>query len=453
MEPWHFWEERSYFLTIRTLATKFAMRRWTSILLGAVLTAAFIGPGTVTTAAAAGADYGLALLWALTFSTLACWTLQEAAARLAICSGRPLAEALRYQFDGWKGMAVRLLVLGAIVLGNAAFEVGNVLGAVAGLELVLDVPRRLLVLGVGVISGALLWFGTLRMLPRLLGAFVAFMGLTFLVTALQVHPPDATLLHHLIWPALPEGAGLLIVGLIGTTVVPYNLFLGSRLARDEPLDTTRFGLAVAIVGGGFISMAILVVGTAVQGAFTYKSLADTLGQTLGAWAHTLFALGLFAAGFTSALTAPVAAAITARGLLAAPDALEHDRTYLITWLVVWGSGVLLSLLDLRPIPAIITAQALNGVLLPVVAVFLWIATNNPRLMGREGLTSPGLNMMAGLSVGVAVLLGLRNLLAALQAAGAPVLSESLLLKLAGGTTFVLLLLLSRYLYRLRRLSP
>jgi len=430
------------------------MRRWTAILLGAVLTAAFIGPGTVTTAAAAGAGYGLALLWALTFSTLACWTLQEAAARLAICAGRPLAEALRHQFDGWKGVAVRSLVLGAIVLGNAAFEVGNVLGAVAGLELVFDAPRRLLVLGVGVLSGTLLWFGTLRMLPRVLSAFVAFMGLAFLVTALRVHPPDATLLRHLVWPAMPEGAGLLVVGLIGTTVVPYNLFLGSGLARDEPLEATRFGLAVAIVGGGIISMAVLVVGTAVHGTFTYEALADTLGRTLGAWARTLFALGLFAAGFTSALTAPIAAAITARGLLSAPNASAHDRTYRIAWLVVWSSGMLLSLLDLRPIPAIITAQALNGVLLPIVAVFLWIATNDPRLMGRDGLTSPGLNVLAGLSVGIAVLLGLRNLLAALQAAGVgPVLSESLLLKLAGGITFFLLLLLGRYLYRLRRSVP
>lgn len=436
------------------------MRRWASILLGAVLTAAFIGPGTVTTAAAAGASYGLTLLWALTFSTLACWTLQEAAARLAICSGLPLAEALRHQFEGWKGIAVRLLALGAIVLGNAAFEVGNILGAVAGLELMLELPYRLLVLGVGVISGTLLWFGTLRMLPHVLGVLVAFMGLAFLITALKVHPPDAALLRHLVWPSLPESASLLIVGLIGTTVVPYNLFLGSRLARTEPLGATRFGLAVAIIGGGLISMSILIVGTAIHGAFTYEALADTLGQTLGAWARTLFGLGLFAAGFTSALTAPIAAAITAQGLLsdsthqppkAAERAAEHSRSYRMAWLIVWGSGILLSLLDLRPISAIIAAQALNGVLLPIAAVFLWSATNDPRLMGHQGLTSRWLNVLAGLAVGVAVLLGLRNLLSALQEAGVgPVFSESLLLKLAGSLTVVLLLLLGRYLYRLRR---
>jgi manganese transport protein len=433
------------------------MRRWTSILLGAVLTAAFIGPGTVTTAAAAGAGYGLALLWALAFSTLACWTLQEAAARLAICSGRPLAEALRDQFGGWQGTAVRLLVLGAIVLGNAAFEVGNVLGAVAGLELVLEAPRSLMVLGVGLTSGVMLWFGTLRMLPRVLGAFVAFMGLAFLVTALRLHPPDAALLRRLVWPALPEGAGLLVIGLIGTTVVPYNLFLGSGLARGESLSTTRFGLAVAIIGGGVISMAILVVGTAVSGSFTYEALADTLGQTLGNWSRTLFALGLFAAGFTSALTAPVAAAMVAQGILSRENrdhAPEHNPVYRITWLIVWGSGILLGFSELRPIPAIITAQALNGILLPIVAVFLWITTNDPRLMGCDGLTSGVLNLLAGLSVGVAVLLGLRNLLAALQAAGVgPVLSGSLLLKLSGGGTLILLLFLSRYLYRLRRLAP
>ena len=70
------------------------MRRLVSILLWSAISAAFIGPGTVTTAAAAGAGYGMSLLWALLFSTIACLSLQEASARLTIASGKPLAQAI-----------------------------------------------------------------------------------------------------------------------------------------------------------------------------------------------------------------------------------------------------------------------------------------------------------------------------------------------------------------------
>ncbi len=109
------------------------MRRLSAILLWSVIAAAFIGPGTVTTAAAAGAGFGLALLWTLVFSTVACLVLQEASARLTLVSGRNLGQALRHRYPaGFTGTAVLLLVLGGIVLGCAAYEAGNILGGVAG---------------------------------------------------------------------------------------------------------------------------------------------------------------------------------------------------------------------------------------------------------------------------------------------------------------------------------
>ena len=108
------------------------MSRWSSILLWSVLAAAFIGPGTVTTAASAGASFGFALLWALLFSTLACVVLQEASARLTIVSGQSLGRVLRLRYPGtWLGTAMLLLLFGAIVVGCAAYEAGNILGGVA----------------------------------------------------------------------------------------------------------------------------------------------------------------------------------------------------------------------------------------------------------------------------------------------------------------------------------
>ena len=140
-------------------------------------------------------------------------------------------------------------------------------------------------------------------------------------------------------------------------------------------------MVVAIVLGGLISMGVLVVGTAVTGSFGYAALSGALSNELGDWASGFFALGLFAAGLSSAITAPLAAAVTARGLFARERSASkteasaggawHERSprYRSVWLGVLAVGVLFGLADVRPIPAIIAAQALNGVLLPFVAVF------------------------------------------------------------------------------------
>ena len=94
-------------------------RRWSSVLFWSVISAAFIGPGTVTTCAAAGAGYGTALVWALLFSTVACIVLQEAATRVAVATGKDLGAALSERFDGPLRFVVIALVLGAIVVATA----------------------------------------------------------------------------------------------------------------------------------------------------------------------------------------------------------------------------------------------------------------------------------------------------------------------------------------------
>ena len=93
---------------------------------GILVTAAFIGPGTVTTASIAGANYGFALLWALVFSVLATIVLQEMSARLALVTRQGLAQALRNTYrESWLGSASVLLVVAAVGIGNAAYQTGN----------------------------------------------------------------------------------------------------------------------------------------------------------------------------------------------------------------------------------------------------------------------------------------------------------------------------------------
>jgi Mn2+/Fe2+ NRAMP family transporter len=403
------------------------VRHLLSVLLWSVIAAAFLGPGTVTTAASAGAAHGLVLLWALVFSTVATLVLQEASARLAVVSGDDLARALRRRAAGGgrggvgvRGALVLLLVVGAVVVGCAAYEAGNILGGVAGLALAAPLPAPVLTLAVGAVAVLLLLSGNPRTVARLLAATVAVMGVAFLATAARLAPAAGELVAGSLVPALPGGSALLVLGLVGTTVVPYNLFLGSGVAAGQSLPELRFGLTVAVGLGGLISMGVLVVGTAVDGPFSFEALAAVLAGRLGPWAADLFAAGLAAAGLSSAVTAPLAAAITAAGLFGDDERPERWAPRSWRFRAVWGgvlaTGLAFGLAGVQPVPVILLAQAFNGVLLPWVAVFLLLAVNDRRLMGERGLNGPLSNTLMAVVVAVALLLGTRNVLRA--AAGA-----------------------------------
>jgi manganese transport protein len=389
------------------------VRRLAAILLWSVIAAAFIGPGTVTTAASAGAGFGFALLWTLVFSTVACLVLQEASARLTLVSGRNLGRALRDRYPtGFTGTAVLLLVLGAIVLGCAAYEAGNILGGVAGAVLATGMSPKLMALASGAIAGLLLWFNKPRRVALLLSIVVAVMGVAFLYTALQLRPEIGEVLRGALVPSLPTGSALLAIGLVGTTVVPYNIFLGSGLAGGQSLGELRLGLAVAVGLGGLISMGVLVAGTAVEGEFAFEALAQVLAERLGPWAAFLFAIGLFGAGLSSAITAPLAAAVTARSLFQTAEDEERwsERSwrYRSVWLAVLLAGLGFGLSDVAPIPAIVLAQALNGLLLPIVAIFLLLEVNDRRSMGDQGVNGAISNTVMTVVVAVTVLLGTAN---------------------------------------------
>jgi manganese transport protein len=410
--------------------------RMLSVLLWSVIAAAFIGPGTVTTAASAGARFDLALLWALLFSTIACVILQEASARITIASGSNLGQALVQQYRGRAARAVPLLVTSTIVLGCAAYEAGNILGAAAGLELMAGASRRAITLMVGIAAFACLWLGSTRTVVTVLGLVVAVLGVSFLSAAAALRPPAGAILAGSLIPALPDGSGLLVLALVGTTIVPYNLFLGSGLAHRQSMGEMRFGLAVAVILGGVISMGILVVGTATDGAFSYPALAAALAVRAGDGAMWLLGIGLFAAGLSSAMTAPLAAAITARSVFgAAAPGRWHERSarYRSVWAGVLLVGVVFGIAGVQPIPAIIAAQALNGVVLPFVAVFLFIAVNDPRLMGEDAVNRGAKNVVMALVVFVTLVLGVTSIMrAAGGAIGMALPPERVLIGIAAG---------------------
>lgn len=430
-------------------------RRLLHVLFWSILSAAFIGPGTVTTAASAGAEFGYSLVWALTFSIGACIVLQEASARLTLATGRNLGESLRTHFAGRPfGTVVTVTVGGAILLGCAAYEAGNILGAVEGFKLIFGRSPVWYTLLSGLGAGLLLWFGTTRTVAHVLGVVVAVMGVCFFTTAVLLDPPVSALLRGGLVPQFPDGSGLLILGLIGTTVVPYNLFLGSGVSEGQTIREMRVSLSIAIVLGGIISLSVLVVGTAMADAFTFQTLADQLARQLGDWARALLGVGLYAAGFSSAITASMAAAIVAKALAADdredPEWQEDGRKYRLVWGSVLGVGVGFGVAQVQPIPAIILAQALNGVILPIVAIYLLLMVNSVAELGPEAISSPRYNALMGGVVFLTIVLGVTNLLKALNTLfPAPLFGSTIILVSSLGIALLLAWPIGREVMHLR----
>jgi manganese transport protein len=358
-----------------------------------MVAAAFIGPGTVTTATLAGAGFGTTLLWALAFSLVATLVLQEMSARLGVVTGLGLGEAVRRRFQApLLRIGAIVLIVSAISVGNAAFETGNLLGAALGLEGVAGGAPRSWALLIAALAAVLLWTGSYRVLEGVLMGMVALMSVVFMVTAFLVRPPLAELVSGLFVPRLPEGALLFTVALVGTTVVPYNLFLHASAVRErfqgpQDLPAARRDLVASILVGGGVSLAILITaaGTIHGTGAEIRSAADMAPQLeplLGRWAGVFFATGLFAAGMTSSVTAPLAAAWATAGALGWRTDLKAPGIRLV-WGGVLGVGVFFAGTGIQPVEAILFAQAANGILLPCIAGFLLLAVNDRRWMGEH----------------------------------------------------------------------
>ncbi|HEX9693227.1 MAG TPA: Nramp family divalent metal transporter [Gemmatimonadales bacterium] len=393
--------------------------KWRGVGPGAIVAAAFIGPGTVTTATLAGARHGMTLLWALLFATLATIVLQEMSARLGLTTGAGLGHALRaVRGPRWLGITLAALAAMAIVSGVAAYEAGNLTGASLGLESATGVPLRLWI-GIGtVVAGLLLWSGRYRWLERVLAGCVAIMGIVFLATAVMVTPHLGDIFAGFFVPRMPAGAELTAMGLVGTTIVPYNLFLHAaavqeRFGGPQDLAVARLDLVLAIGLGGVVSAAIVVTASAGLGGGPVESAADMAGQLeplLGPWARVAFATGLAAAGVSSAITAPLAAAYTVL------DTRGHGRDIRraearVVWAACVVLGGVIAFTAVRPIPLILFAQVVNGLILPGVTVVLLIAMNDRSRLGAQVNGWKG-NLAGGIVAALTLVLGLRAVVGA-----------------------------------------
>jgi len=363
---------------------------------GAIVSAAFIGPGTITTATLAGSSYGFTLLWAVLFSTLATITLQEMTMRLGVVSRQGLGESVQnFITSKWLRIPISILIITAIFVGNAAYEAGNLTGAMIGIQCIFGQDYKQLFLPILVgIAAILLWFGSYKVIERFLIGLVSIMGLTFIISAILSKPDLGQIVNGLFTHKNPTGGALFIVGLIGTPIVPYNLFLHAAASKEkwtkEELKNGRIETVVSIFLGGVITGCILICGAAANGsgATDIQTISKALNPLLGESSVILLGLGYLAAGFSSSITAPLAAALALKEIAGWRDDWKSVR-FKTSWMIVLLVGLVFSLFTVKPLPLIFLAQVTNGLLLPIiVAVLLW-AMNNKSILGSyvNGLKS------------------------------------------------------------------
>lgn len=358
---------------------------------GFIIAAAFIGPGTVSTASLAGANFGFHLVWALVFSVLATIILQDMAVRLGYATRSGMSEALRTQIaNPVIQVLLSLLVVGAIGIGNAAYESGNLTGAAIGLNGIVGIGIPAWSCVLGGLAILLLWSGHYKLIETVLVMLVAIMAMVFVVTFAVSKPDWAAMASQLFAPLASMNSITTILALIGTTIVPYNLFLHASLVAQseqdgsQPAGYYRRQSALAIGVGGLITLCIMA--TAMQAfygqaeALNAGNLAKQLAPLLGDYAELFFALGMFAAGLTSAITAPLAAAYAVTGALNKPSDMR-GTWFRAVWLSIILIGVGFTLSGTKPLMAIMFAQAANGLLLPVIALLLLFMMNRHSQLG------------------------------------------------------------------------
>lgn len=388
---------------------------------GVLVTAAFIGPGTITVCILAGNTYAFSLLWALLFATFATIVLQEMSARLGLVTKAGLSDALRTQIKNplFRYGSFALVGMG-ILLGNAAYEAGNIAGTLIGMKMVAGdlLPDPYYKTIIYLLAMVLLFFGTYKVLEKFFITIVLLMSLSFFAGAIITQPNVWHLLKGMLIPTFPDGGISTIVGLIGTTVVPYNLFLHSAMIHRKWSDVTQLSLAkkdtiMAVAVGGLISACILITG-----AFTYGQTIKDIGSLSGSFEEIygdigryLFGFGMFSAGFTSTITAPLAGSLVVKGLFNWDEDEDKNKIRSV-WMLILSVGYIFTSIGYKPIEIIKVAQFANGLLLPLIATFLIHLVNDKGMMGSFRNTQRQ-NVIGYLVLLISIAIGLRGVLSVL----------------------------------------
>ncbi|WP_099465516.1 MULTISPECIES: Nramp family divalent metal transporter [Parabacteroides] len=360
---------------------------------GLLVTVGFIDPGNWATNLAAGSEFGYALLWVVTFSSIMLIIIQHNVAHLGIVTGLCLSEATNKYLP-------RILsrpILGSAMLASISTSLAEILGGAIALRMLFSIPIKIGSIIVTVACIAMLLSNTYSKIERWIIMFVSIIGLSFLYELALVDVQWGEAIQGWIKPSFPDNSLLIIMSVLGAVVMPHNLFLHSEVIQSrewnledetvikKQLKYEFYDTLLSMVIGWAINSAMIILAAATF--FKQKVAVDELDQAqqllvplVGSNAGVIFAAALLLAGVSSTITSGIAGASIFAGFYGEP----YNHSDLHSKL-----GVLLSFLPALliifvigdPFKGLIISQMFLSIQLPITVFTQVYLTSNKKVMG------------------------------------------------------------------------
>ena len=382
---------------------------------GLLVTVGFIDPGNWASNFAAGSEFGYALLWVVTLSTIMLIILQHNVAHLGIVTGLCLSEAATKYTPKW----VSRPILGTAVLASISTSLAEILGGAIALEMLFKIPIVWGAVLTTIFVLIMLFSNTYKRIERLIIAFVSVIGLSFLYELFLVDIDWPLAAKSWVVPSIPEGSMLIIMSVLGAVVMPHNLFLHSEVIQSQEYNKqddaavqkrlkyefydTLFSM---LVGWAINSAMILLAaatffqkGTPVEELQQAQSLLTPL---LGNAAAIVFALALLMAGISSTVTSGMAAGSIFAGIFGESYHIKdiHSKVGVILSL---GIALLIIFFIDNPFYGLIISQMILSMQLPFT-VFLQVGlTSSKKVMGKYANSAWTKYLLYGIATIVSIL--------------------------------------------------
>ncbi len=361
---------------------------------GLLVTVGFIDPGNWASNLAAGAEFGYALLWMVTLSTIMLIVLQHNVAHLGIASGLCLSEAASEYLKPRYAKGI----LYSAMLASVSTSLAEILGGAIALQMLFNIPIRAGSLLVMIFVVIMLFTNTYRVIEKWIIAFVSIIGLSFIYELSLVNIDWNEALPAWVTPAFPEGSMVVIMSVLGAVVMPHNLFLHSEIIQSRQWNIQddkiikkqlRYEYAdtiLSMVIGWAINSAMILLaaatffksGTPVTELEQANSLLTPL---LGNNAAVIFAVALLFAGISSTITSGMAAGSIFAGIYKEPYDIKdsHSKIGVLSSLVL---AFALIMLISNPFQGLIYSQMALSVQLPITIFTQVHLTSSSKVMGK-----------------------------------------------------------------------
>lgn len=365
---------------------------------GLLVTVGFIDPGNWASNFAAGSEFGYALLWVVTLSTIMLIILQHNVAHLGIVTGLCLSEAANKYLPRTGSRIVLWSAIGASISTSLA----EILGGAIALHMLFDIPIKVGAVLVAVFVFVMMFSNSYRKIERYIIAFVSLIGLSFIYELFLVDIEWGTAAKAWVVPSVPQGSMLIIMSVLGAVVMPHNLFLHSEVIQsrqwnlqdeeviEKQLKYEFFDTFFSMLIGWAINSAMILLAAATF--FKQGVVVDDLQQAhslleplLGSNAVIIFAVALLFAGVSSSMTSGIAAGSIFAGMYDEPYNIKdiHSRVGI---LISLGVALLIIFMIGDPFKGLIISQAILSMQLPIT-VFLQVRlTSSKEVMGKYANT-------------------------------------------------------------------